>query len=92
MTVPSALLVAFVGVVVVQITHRLVGAIAAMLWCLVLLGYGVNALEAGQRIRFFWGELKTWQLVAFLGGMMAYNGWVLVRAWRLHRHQRRALR
>jgi hypothetical protein len=86
------LLVGLFGVVLLQVTHRLLGAVAAIMWCFLLMAHGMSVLDTGQRIRFFWGELQSWQLAAFLGAMVAYHGSVLVRAWRLRRRHQRASR
>ncbi|MFZ9889878.1 MAG: hypothetical protein ACO3JL_20470 [Myxococcota bacterium] len=92
MTVPSMLLVGFFGVVLLQVTHRLLGAVAAIMWCFLMKAHGISVLDTPQRNRIIWGELHSLQLAAFLGAMVAYHGSVLVRAWRLRRRHQRASR
>lgn len=81
----AVLLVSFLAVVVVQAVNRTAGAIASVVWCLALAGYGYWVFESGAQIAFLGVQVELWQFLTFMAAMLAYNGWVLSRQLRLRK-------
>lgn len=80
------LLATFVVVVVIQVVHRLAGAIASLVWTVGLFGYGFYLLNGGAQIVFLGVRVQMWHFVTFMACMLAYNTWVFVRVLK---HSRR---
>jgi hypothetical protein len=77
-----ALLGGLVVVVGLQLVNRLVGAVAGLVWTIVLVGYGWQQLQEGAEIRFFFirGEPRVFYIGA--ATFLAYSIFVLVQAIR----------
>jgi hypothetical protein len=78
--VNGILLGGFLVVVVIQVVHRPAGAIAAVVWCLGLMGYGAWGLENGAQLGVLGARVESWQFFTFMSAMLAYNVWVLYRS------------
>ncbi len=81
-TTNTLLLASFIVVVVVQALNRKAGAIAAIVWCLGLSGYGVWMFQTGADLSFLGRRVELWHFLTFMAVMLAYNGWVLSRLLR----------
>lgn len=78
----AVILVTFIAVIVVQAINRTAGAIAAIVWCLGLSGYGYWMFESGAQLAFLGLPVELWHFLTFMAAMLAYNGFVLARQLR----------
>lgn len=90
MELPWVIAGTLAAVVLLQLLHRVVGALASVVWTACLLAYGMWALTSGQHAAFLGIPVRPWAFGLFMSGMLAYNVWVLVRAIRVRGRQRSA--